>query len=48
MKSDEPIFKSGSSRILLPVAAKMAFASADVLTHTPGSPTPAGDDHSRT
>jgi hypothetical protein len=35
-------FESGSSLILLPVAAKMAFRSAGAMTDTPGSPTPAG------
>ena len=36
------LFESGNSLILLPVAAKMAFASAGAMTDTPGSPTPAG------
>jgi hypothetical protein len=35
-------FESGSSLILLPVAANMAFKSAGAMTDTPGSPTPAG------
>jgi hypothetical protein len=36
------LFESGSSLILLPVAAKMAFDSAGAMSDTPGSPTPAG------
>lgn len=36
------VFDSGSSLILLAVAAKMAFARAGATRDTPGSPTPAG------
>ena len=36
------LFESGSSLILLPVAANMALQSAGAMSDTPGSPTPAG------
>jgi hypothetical protein len=34
--------ESGNSRILFPVAAKIAFVKAATKGGTPGSPTPAG------
>ncbi len=37
-----PDFKNGSTWMRLPVAAKMAFATAGPTGATPGSPTPVG------